>query len=188
VNSHGPALPSARSPEAGASEPDSGEGLGGEIEACFGLAGAAQEEVEDAFGVAVVDEPEGIRGPLPVATYPRISGASTSRSSYIFGRHRVRCHGGTAASLDRVSLPHEMDREHASLLPKALADCWESWSVARMARFSVRSGSLAFARGDEKAATCALQRTGTNASERSLAFAMQKVVGSSPIIRSPRAC
>jgi hypothetical protein len=57
-----------------------------------------------------------------------------------------------------------------------------------MARFGVRSGSLAFARlignpGNER-----FERTVANGRERSLAFAMQKVVGSSPIIRSERAC
>jgi hypothetical protein len=56
--------------------------------------------------------------------------------------------------------------------------------VARMARFGVRSGSLAFARPIGNPENKRLERTDANRSERSLAFAMQKVVGSSPIIRS----
>jgi hypothetical protein len=59
-----------------------------------------------------------------------------------------------------------------------------------MARFDVRSGSLAFARvrvrslaPTETVANGQIERTGANGRERSLAFAMQKVVGSSPFIR-----
>jgi hypothetical protein len=55
-----------------------------------------------------------------------------------------------------------------------------------MARLGVRSGSVAFARWDEDAANNRFERTGANGCERSRAFAMQKVVGSSPIIRSER--
>jgi hypothetical protein len=56
--------------------------------------------------------------------------------------------------------------------------------VARMARFGVRSGSRGFARSDKDPANKRVERTGANGRERSLALAMQKVVGSSPIIRS----
>jgi hypothetical protein len=52
-----------------------------------------------------------------------------------------------------------------------------------MARFGVRSGSLPFARQNRNACKYQLERTHANGRERSLAFAMQKVVGSSPIIR-----
>jgi hypothetical protein len=52
-----------------------------------------------------------------------------------------------------------------------------------MARFGVRSGSLAFARPIGNPETKRLERTDANRSERSLAFAMQKAVGSNPIIR-----
>src|SRR5437870_1388435 len=56
--------------------------------------------------------------------------------------------------------------------------------VARMARFGVRSGSVACARSDEDAAKKRFERTGANGRARtSLALAMQKVAGSSPIIR-----
>jgi hypothetical protein len=55
-----------------------------------------------------------------------------------------------------------------------------------MARFGVRSGSLAFACSDRNAAYGRFERTGANGRERSLALAMQKVEGSSPFIRSPR--
>jgi hypothetical protein len=53
-----------------------------------------------------------------------------------------------------------------------------------MARFGVRSGSLAFARPIGNPENKRLERTDANRSERSLAFAMQKVEGSSPFIRS----
>jgi hypothetical protein len=56
-------------------------------------------------------------------------------------------------------------------------------SVARMARFGVRSGSVAFARLHGTSANGRFERTDANGRERSLALAMQKVVGSSPIIR-----
>jgi hypothetical protein len=56
-----------------------------------------------------------------------------------------------------------------------------------MARFGVRSGSVAFARLDEKPCKHRIDRTGANRSERPLALAMQKVVGSSPIIRFNKA-
>jgi hypothetical protein len=49
-----------------------------------------------------------------------------------------------------------------------------------MARFGVRSGALTFARLHGKPCK---QVVGANGRERALAFAMQKVVGSSPIIR-----
>jgi hypothetical protein len=52
-----------------------------------------------------------------------------------------------------------------------------------MARIGVRSGSLAFARPIETPKNKRFERTGANRSERSLAFAMQKVEGSSPFIR-----
>jgi hypothetical protein len=52
-----------------------------------------------------------------------------------------------------------------------------------MARFGVRSGSLAFARPIGNPENKRFERTDANGSERSLAFAMQKVVGSNPIIR-----
>ena len=61
-------------------------------------------------------------------------------------------------------------------------------SVARMARFGVRSGSVAFARFDGKPRNSRFERTGANGRERSLALAMHKVEGSSPFIRSERAC
>jgi hypothetical protein len=52
-----------------------------------------------------------------------------------------------------------------------------------MARFGVRSGSVSFARLEGSPANTRFERTGANGSERSLALATQKVVGSSPIIR-----
>jgi hypothetical protein len=52
-----------------------------------------------------------------------------------------------------------------------------------MARFGVRWGSLAFARLHGSPAKSWFERTDANGRERSLASAMQKVVGSSPIIR-----
>jgi hypothetical protein len=52
-----------------------------------------------------------------------------------------------------------------------------------MARFGVRSGSLGFARPIGNPDNKRFERTDANRSERSLAFAMQKVVGSNPIIR-----
>jgi hypothetical protein len=55
-----------------------------------------------------------------------------------------------------------------------------------MARFGVRSSSPAFARSGEGAANKPFERTNANGRERLLALAMQKVVGSSPIIRSSR--
>ena len=60
--------------------------------------------------------------------------------------------------------------------------------VARMARFGVRSGSRGFARSDKDPANKRVERTGANGREWSLALAMQKVEGSSPFIRSQRAC
>jgi hypothetical protein len=53
-----------------------------------------------------------------------------------------------------------------------------------MARFGVRSGSVAFAHADEHAANTPPERTPANGRERSPALATQKVVGWSPIIRS----
>jgi hypothetical protein len=53
-----------------------------------------------------------------------------------------------------------------------------------MAALAVRSGSVPFARLEETAGDAGLERTGANGRERLPAFAMQKVVGSSPIIRS----
>jgi hypothetical protein len=49
--------------------------------------------------------------------------------------------------------------------------------------FGVRSGAVAFARFSERPAIEAFERTGANGPEPLLAFALQKVVGSSPIIR-----
>ena len=57
-----------------------------------------------------------------------------------------------------------------------------------MARFGVRSGSVRFARMHGNLANSRFERTGANGSERPRALAMQKVVGSSPIIRSTRPC
>jgi hypothetical protein len=51
-----------------------------------------------------------------------------------------------------------------------------------MARFRVRSCSLPFARVHEDLAHLLIERTDANESERPLAFAMQKVVGSRLII------
>jgi hypothetical protein len=56
-------------------------------------------------------------------------------------------------------------------------------TMAAMAALGIRSGALAFARFAEAPAKHAFERTGANGCERSPAFAMQKVVGSSPIIR-----
>jgi hypothetical protein len=56
--------------------------------------------------------------------------------------------------------------------------------VAKMARFGVRSGSVAFARSAEDPAIKRFERTGAHRSERSLALAMQKVEASSSFIRS----
>ena len=53
--------------------------------------------------------------------------------------------------------------------------------VARMARLGVRSGSVVFARWDDDPANKRFERTDSNGRERSPAFAMQKVVGSSPV-------
>ena len=50
-------------------------------------------------------------------------------------------------------------------------------SVGKMARFGVRSGSLAFAHLNESPANRRFDRTGAHWSERSLALPMQKVVG-----------
>jgi hypothetical protein len=56
-----------------------------------------------------------------------------------------------------------------------------------MARFAVRSGAVAFARPTENPGNQQFERTRANGREhRSLA--MQKVVGSSPIIRSQTTC
>jgi hypothetical protein len=52
-----------------------------------------------------------------------------------------------------------------------------------MARFVVRSGSLPFAYVYGDPANRGFDRTGANGRERPLAFAMQKVEGSSPFIR-----
>jgi hypothetical protein len=57
-----------------------------------------------------------------------------------------------------------------------------------MARFGVRSGSLAFARLTGSPAIEAFHRTGANGRERTLSIAMQKVEGSSPFIRSKKSC
>lgn len=56
-----------------------------------------------------------------------------------------------------------------------------------MARFGVRSGSLAFARPIGNPGNERFERTGANGCEQSRAFAMQKVVGSNPIIRFTKA-
>jgi hypothetical protein len=56
-------------------------------------------------------------------------------------------------------------------------------TMAAMAALNVRSGSLPFARPTRRAADRTFQRMRANRRERSPAFAMQKVVGSSPIIR-----
>jgi hypothetical protein len=55
---------------------------------------------------------------------------------------------------------------------------WQGWQGSAFAR--VRSRSLA---RRETSANSRFERTGAHGRERSLAFAMQKVVGSSPIIR-----
>jgi hypothetical protein len=69
---------------------------------------------------------------------------------------------------------------HRDVRPR-FADSGDSapGSVARMARFGVRLGSLAFARLNENRCKQRVERTGANGRERLLAFAMQKVVGSS---------
>ena len=56
---------------------------------------------------------------------------------------------------------------------------WQEWQGSAFARVHSRSLDCA-----ETSANGAFERTGANGSERSLALAMQKVVGSSPIIRS----
>ena len=56
-------------------------------------------------------------------------------------------------------------------------------TMAAMAALGVRSGSRAFARPKRIAANDRFQRTGAHARERPPLFAMQEVVGSSPIIR-----
>jgi hypothetical protein len=56
--------------------------------------------------------------------------------------------------------------------------------MAAMAALAVRSGSRPFARPTEVAAGRRFERTAANGCERAPAFAMQKIVGSSPIIRS----
>ncbi len=60
-------------------------------------------------------------------------------------------------------------------------------TMAAMAALDVRSSSLPFARPIETRATERSCRTYANARERPPLFAMQKVVGSSPIIRSQKA-
>jgi hypothetical protein len=60
-------------------------------------------------------------------------------------------------------------------------------TMAAMAALSVRSGSLPFTRSAELTANKRFWRTHSNRRERPPAFAMQKVVGSSPIIRSQKA-
>ena len=55
--------------------------------------------------------------------------------------------------------------------------------MAAMAALGVRSGALPFARPTLFAANRLFERTDAHGCERSRAFAMQKVVGSSPIIR-----
>jgi Protein of unknown function (DUF402) len=59
--------------------------------------------------------------------------------------------------------------------------------MAAMAALGVRSGSLAFARPTEGAANRRFERTGAYGREHQRPFAMQKVVGSSPIIRFNKA-
>jgi hypothetical protein len=56
-----------------------------------------------------------------------------------------------------------------------------------MAALGVRSASVPFARPTEAAVNRTFQRTAANGRERSPVLAMQKVVGSSPIIRSRKA-
>ena len=58
--------------------------------------------------------------------------------------------------------------------------------VVTMVTLVVRSGSLPSARTYEIPFKQAVERTGANGRERCSHFAMQKVVGSSPIIRSPK--
>jgi hypothetical protein len=55
-----------------------------------------------------------------------------------------------------------------------------------VARFGVRSGSVVFARLDKKPANRQFERTEANRSQRSLALAMPKATGSSPVIRFHR--
>jgi hypothetical protein len=59
--------------------------------------------------------------------------------------------------------------------------------MAAMAAPGVRSGSVAFARPIGNPGKMRLERTDANGRERSPVFAMRKVVGSSPIIRSSKA-
>jgi len=60
-------------------------------------------------------------------------------------------------------------------------------TVARMARFGVRSGSLPFARRTGSGGNKRFEQTDANDSEHR-ALAMQKVEGSSPFIRSESSC
>jgi hypothetical protein len=101
--------------------------------------------------------------------------AGSSPSSATPGRSRSTL---TAGSLARSARPREPGTDVLGPGP----------GVARMARFGVRSGSVAFARSKKIPANSPFERTGANGSERSLALAMQKVVGSSPIIRFQRPC
>jgi hypothetical protein len=67
--------------------------------------------------------------------------------------------------------------------PGSDPDPWQEWQGSAFAR--VRSCSLTWTGNP---AIGRFERTGANGCERSLAFAMQKVVGSSPIIRSESPC
>jgi hypothetical protein len=60
-------------------------------------------------------------------------------------------------------------------------------AVAAMAALGVRSGSLPFARPIRSRCKGRFRRTDAHGCERRPAFAMQKVVGSSPIIRFKKA-
>jgi hypothetical protein len=75
--------------------------------------------------------------------------------------------------------------ERSIAWPRVLSP--ERPAVARMARLGVRSGAVVFARLDRNRANHQFERTGANGREQSLAFAMQKVEGSSPFIRSGKA-
>ena len=58
---------------------------------------------------------------------------------------------------------------------------WQEWQGSPFPRVRLRSLAC-----PESPANRSFERTGTNGRERPLALAMQKVVGSSPIIRSPQ--
>jgi hypothetical protein len=101
--------------------------------------------------------------------------------------------GGTAGLARRVALDSirgragflisGRDRESSESGSARRVVPWQEWQGSAFAR--VRSCSLACM---ETTANGRFERTGANGSERPLAFAMQKVVGSNPIIRSKKSC